>query len=425
MKNLKTRVITDDILRNTNAVEIFSKVAKSGPCFYHEDSMSSGNVVMAFGVCEQQTLGREIQLRDIYTKVAQYNSAFEKLEYAPFFVGPIEFEYFHIIEKTGIETDDNCGSMILFNNYIFSMLEKMVLVSLNGEEGLNEIEQIISQKETNILPALDIDELEFDHMGKDQFIDNVKYIKNEIRQGNLYQCVISERFTRKHSADPLQIFQTLALKEKVPYLYYYDDREKIIMGASPETLVKVEDQTASTYPIAGTRPIGETKEETKKHEKNLKRSPKEAAEHLMLVDLARNDLSRVCTDIHLTEFRRIKHYQAVMHLISEVKGTLQPNQSCVDAFEACFPAGTLSGAPKIQATKVISKLENLKRGPYGGAMVKLDFNLDLDSCIIIRSMIIEKDQISFQAGAGIVADSRPESEYMEVIHKTNTIRRIL
>ena len=264
-------------------------------------------------------------------------------------------------------------------------------------------------------------------LGRKDFENNVRKIKSYIKQGDIFQCVLSDQFEVDIPQDPFLVYRTLRASNPAPYLFYLCLGDTVLTGASPETLVKVQNGTVETCPIAGTRPRGKDIKEDKTFEKNLLASVKEKAEHLMLVDLGRNDIGRVSKPgtVEVSEFMQVHRFSNVMHLVSLVKGKLKKGLSALDALIACFPAGTLSGAPKIRAMEIINDLEKTRRGPYGGAIVYYDYSGSFDSCIIIRSLLIKKKTGLFQAGAGIVADSNPAKEYDEVLHKSSALRKAI
>lgn len=264
-------------------------------------------------------------------------------------------------------------------------------------------------------------------MGKKDFVRNVQKIKKHIRDGDLFQCVLAEAFQFRFTADSFEVFKRLRRISSTPYRFYLNTQEEALLGASPEMLARVIDKKIQTCPIAGTRPRGQTLDQDLRQEIQLRTSVKENAEHLMLVDLGRNDLGKVSVPktVRVQKFKEVQRFSNVMHLVSLVEGQLQKGKTAWDVLGACFPAGTLSGAPKIKALEILSSLEKRQRGPYGGAVVCMDFHGDLDSCITIRSLYIRDGLATFQAGAGIVADSRPEFEYQEILHKTRAIREVL
>jgi anthranilate synthase component 1 len=280
------------------------------------------------------------------------------------------------------------------------------------------------------VPASDI-ELPTDEMdsmlGKSRFLGGVKKLKNHIRDGDIFQAVLSEKFSTPFKGDPLELFRTLSQMSPAPYQFYFRSGERVYLGASPEMLLKVTGTELETHPIAGTRPRGANEAEERRLESQLLRSEKEKAEHLMLVDLARNDVGRVSAPgtVRVGTYMEIRKFSGVMHLVSKVTGQLKAGVSSIGALAACFPAGTLSGAPKIRAMQLLSELEPKPRGFYGGAVVAASFTGDLDSCIAIRCIQIEEGIATIQAGAGIVADSQAEREYEEVQHKSRMARRAL
>ncbi len=261
-------------------------------------------------------------------------------------------------------------------------------------------------------------------LGKETYLKGVQKIKEHIRRGDIFQCVLSDRFRFPVHVDAFLIYRILRMINPSPYLYYLGFGDEELLGASPEMLMRSQDKWVETCPIAGTRPRGSDAEADKKLERDLLASVKERAEHLMLVDLGRNDIGRVSKPgtVKVKSFMHIERYSHVMHIVSQVIGELRKDRSSWDAFGACFPAGTLTGAPKIRAMEIIAGLEGAQRGPYGGAIVCKDFGGDLNSCITIRSLYLKDGMGYAQAGAGIVADSKPIKEYEEVLNKAKVVR---
>ncbi|MBD3343536.1 MAG: anthranilate synthase component I [Chitinivibrionales bacterium] len=247
----------------------------------------------------------------------------------------------------------------------------------------------------------------------------VEQCKEYIRAGDIFQVVLSQRFSLGVKSDPFDLYRILRTVNPSPYMYYLSCGDASIIGASPEMLVRVEDGVVETRPIAGTRPRGKDEHEDDLLAEELKKDPKEIAEHVMLVDLGRNDLGRVCEfgSVKAEDMIHIEKYSHVMHLVTNVSGTLKRECDALDALFSCFPAGTLSGAPKIRAMEIIDELETLRRGIYGGALGYIDFSGNLDSCIIIRTILHKNNTAYIQAGAGIVADSVPWREYDETVNK--------
>jgi anthranilate synthase component I len=264
-------------------------------------------------------------------------------------------------------------------------------------------------------------------MTQPEFLDAVRESKAHIKAGDIYQIVLSVRFAGRTDLDPFQTYRGLRLLNPSPYMYFFELGDLRIAGSSPEALVRLGRGVASLRPIAGTRPRGNSEEADLKLEQELLADPKENAEHVMLVDLARNDLGRVARggSVHVEPYRRIERYSHVMHIVSGVQGQLATGRDAYDLFAAAFPAGTLVGAPKVRAMQLIAGLEPLARGLYGGTVGYFAKNGDMDQAITIRTIVFDGDEYSFQAGAGLVADSVPETEYQEVLAKSAILRRAL
>ena len=255
----------------------------------------------------------------------------------------------------------------------------------------------------------------------------VERAKEYIYAGDIIQVVPSQRLARKTDAHPFQIYRALRSTNPSPYMYYLQLDDFHIVGASIENVVSMEDGAVATHPIAGTRPRGDTPEEDAALEEELKGSEKQRAEHVMLVDLARNDLGRVSQPgtVEVPDLMYVERYSRVMHLVSHVKGKSKPDLTAYDAVRACFPAGTVSGAPKIRAMQIISELEGEKRGPYGGAVGYFSFSGNMDTALTLRTGVIKDGVVYVQAGGGVVADSTPEDEYQETLHKAGALLRAI
>lgn len=284
-------------------------------------------------------------------------------------------------------------------------------------------ESPLFQGETQEIPIEKFESM----LGKEKFLDGVKKLKHHLHAGDIFQAVLSEKFQHPFNGDPIQLFKVLRRLNPAPYSFYLCSPGHVMLGASPEMLLKISGTTLETHPIAGTRPRGATPAQDRKLESQLMRSQKEQSEHLMLVDLARNDIGRVSDPgtVQVKSYRELKKFSSVMHLVSRVTGKILKTVHPIDALASCFPAGTLSGAPKIRAMQLLSELEPTPRGFYGGAVVAMSFTGELDSCISIRSIEIKNQQAIIQAGAGIVADSKPENEYQEILHKSRLPRLAL
>lgn len=258
---------------------------------------------------------------------------------------------------------------------------------------------------------------------KDEFCQMVEKAKKYIYEGDIFQVVLSNRLSAKYSGSILNTYKNLRKHNPSPYMFYFSSGDVEIAGASPETLVKLQNSTVTTFPLAGTKPRGKTEEEDKQLERDLLSDPKECAEHNMLVDLGRNDIGKISQigSVKVEKYMEIERFSHVMHIGSTVSGTIRDDKDFLDAVDAILPAGTLSGAPKIRACEIINELENVKRGIYGGAIGYIDFTGDIDTCIAIRLVFKKNDKIFVRSGAGIVADSSPESEYTECINKAKAV----
>jgi anthranilate synthase component 1 len=264
-------------------------------------------------------------------------------------------------------------------------------------------------------------------LSEEQFLQNVARTKEYIAAGDVYQLVLSVRFSGRCDLDAFEAYRALRLLNPSPYMYYCELGDRTIVGSSPEALVKLNGGFAQMRPIAGTLPRGADADADRDNEARLLADPKENAEHVMLVDLARNDLGRVAEagSVHVDPYRSIERYSHVMHIVSGVNGRLAAGRDAFDLFAAAFPAGTLVGAPKVRAMEIIDELEPVRRGFYGGTVGYFGHGGDMDHAIAIRTMVFHGDTYSFQAGAGIVADSVPLNEYQEVFAKSAALRRAL
>jgi anthranilate synthase component 1 len=251
----------------------------------------------------------------------------------------------------------------------------------------------------------------------------VRRAKEYITAGDCQQIVISQRFDAETDLPPFEIYRALRRVNPSPYLFYVQDGERALVGSSPETLVKLEDGEVTLRPIAGTRRRGADPAEDARLEAELRADPKENAEHVMLVDLGRNDVGRVSRvgSVKLTALKAVERYSHVMHLVSEVRGRLAPGLGAVDVLRAGFPAGTVTGSPKVRAMEIIDELEPARRGPYAGAVGYFDRSGNMEMCIAIRTLMANGRRVSAQAGAGIVYDSRPAAEYQETVNKARAL----
>ncbi|MDD5347223.1 MAG: anthranilate synthase component I [Candidatus Omnitrophica bacterium] len=258
---------------------------------------------------------------------------------------------------------------------------------------------------------------------KSGFCGIVNKAKDYIRCGDIIQVVLSQRFKAKLTKSAFDVYRSLRSLNPSPYMFFLKVKETTLIGSSPELLVRCEEGAVQTRPIAGTRRRGSNEQEDKKLERDLLSSVKEKAEHLMLVDLGRNDVGRVCAvgTVKVNNFMSVERYSHVMHLVSDVVGRLDRKYTAYDALRACFPAGTVSGSPKVRAMEIIDELENVRRGPYAGCVGYVSFSGNIDTCITIRTICVKGAEAYIQAGAGIVADSNPEKEYQETINKAKAL----
>jgi anthranilate synthase component 1 len=259
------------------------------------------------------------------------------------------------------------------------------------------------------------------------FEDAVAKCKEYIKAGDIFQVVLSQRLETETQARPFDIYRTLRVVNPSPFLFYLKSGPLCLIGSSPEIMVRVEGDRVTIRPLAGTRPRGRTEEEDERLAAELRADPKERAEHIMLVDLGRNDVGRVARygTVQLSDVLTVERYSHVMHLCSHVTGRLQPGKTAFDALRACLPAGTLSGAPKVRAMEIIDELEPHRRGPYGGAVGYIDFSGNMDTCIALRTLVLKGQTVYLQAGAGIVADSVPAQEREETLNKAKGLLRAL
>jgi anthranilate synthase component I len=315
-----------------------------------------------------------------------------------------------VIANARITPDEDLGALYQFACAKIDFLER-------------ELERGLSQPERTVGAAPAV----LSNVTRERFEAGVRTIKEHIAAGDIYQAVLSQRFEADITADPFTVYRALRHVNPSPYMYFIRLGELAIVGSSPEMLVRVEADRVETHPIAGTRPRGATEEEDLRLADELKRSEKERAEHVMLVDLGRNDLGRVCEtgSVRVPQYMTLERYSHVMHLVSTVEGTLAGDRDHIDALVSCFPAGTVSGAPKIRAMQILAELEPTRRDIYAGAIGYIDFAGNLDFCIAIRTITIRRNRARVQAGAGIVADSNPAAEYEETRDKAKALLQAL
>jgi anthranilate synthase component 1 len=344
-------------------------------------------------------------------------------------VGYISYDVVRYWEKIPHETHDDTGfpdiQMGVFDDgIVFDHKHKTACYYFFGEDQSEEILHLTKS-------SVDSEALWFDqpkvNVSQENFEKSVEKAKEFVRQGDIFQVVLSKRYDFRVQGDLIGFYRALRDINPSPYMYFFKAGDRQIVGSSPEMLVRVENRAVETFPIAGTRPIAKTPAENSRLAQDLLADPKERAEHVMLVDLARNDVGKVAAygSVHVPEFMQVHSYSHVQHIVSRVAGNLREGCDSYDAFKAVFPAGTVSGAPKPRAMEIIEELEPARRGPYAGAVGYFSYNGNADFAITIRTLFADKDKAHIQAGAGIVADSVPEQEWVETENKAQALIKAL
>ena len=392
----------------------------------------------------------EIRQGNPLERLKEYYSEFdivkenEELSFSGGLVGNLGYDFVRYAEVLPDDNPDEIGietiQMMLMTKFILvdHVAETLTAVILgeDSQEGkkkaLEEAAELIDEARKNAGQKTDRN---FTHDGVivnqsdtlEQYCKKVEKIKQYIREGHIFQTVLSQRWTIETKQKGFDLYKELREINPSPYMYYFNFEQFEIIGSSPEMLVKQKDNKVLTCPIAGTRPRGKDEVEDQLLADGLMKDPKEKAEHVMLVDLARNDMGRIAEfgTVKVRDFMHIQRYSHVMHIVSLVEGRKKGEFHPLDLVNAFLPAGTLSGAPKVRAMEIIDELESVRRGLYGGAIGYIDFNGDMDFCITIRTMIKKGDKVYIQAGAGIVADSDPESEYNECCNKVRALAKVL
>jgi len=356
-------------------------------------------------------------------------------------VGFLSYDMVRYFEKLPSENEDDLhgddavflvtDTLIIFDNVRHTIKIVACLFSEGGEdlrdryeEGIKKIEDIIGLIQSPVVKK-EIENPEvsnaplISNMTPDHYKAIVTKAREYIHAGDVIQVVLSQRFEKKNDLDPIDLYRALRYINPSPYLFYLKMEDLILIGSSPEVMVRLEEGTVELRPIAGTRKRGKHEQEDRRLADELLQDPKERAEHIMLVDLGRNDLGRIARigSVQVTQLMVVERYSHVMHLVSNIKAQLAPEKDCFDVLKATFPAGTLSGAPKIRAMEIIDELEQNRRGPYGGAVGYFSYTGNMDLCITIRTMVVKDGKLSVQTGAGIVSDSKPDDEYEETVNK--------
>jgi len=344
-------------------------------------------------------------------------------------VGYISYDAVRYWEKLPQKTSDDLHfpdvQLGFFNDgIVFDHRQKRAFYYYTGSNRFAEVEELVKQPSSP--EALEYGQPKV-NITKKRFEEAVEKAKEYIVSGDIFQVVLSKRYDFQVKGDLMAFYRSLREINPSPYMYFFKAGDRQIVGSSPEMLARIDNRVVETFPIAGTRPCVENPRENKRLAEELLADPKERAEHVMLVDLARNDLGKVAKfgSLHVPEFMKVHRYSHVQHIVSQVVGDLQDDKECYDALRAVFPAGTVSGAPKVRAMEIIEELEPTKRGPYAGAVGYFSYNGNADFAITIRTLFADCDKACIQVGAGIVADSVPEREWFETDHKAEALMKAL
>lgn len=465
--------VTTDLMADFETpVSVYSKLRATGPAFLLE-SIEGGSTVNRYSFigCQPQTvieatLGGESIIRtrdgherrlptpaDPLTLIQEEMAPFRpvKLHDMPRFIGGavgyLSYDYVHAVEPTVPLAERDVLKMptlhflITDTLVIFDRARQTLRLLVNAHvkdpedaatayaaacRSLDALaRQLAGGREVPTVPVESPRDIRvpggnFTQAAFEEMVDNCK---EYIRAGDVIQIVGSQRFEKDFAPSPLSLYRSLRVVNPSPYMFLYDPGPFALVGASPEVHVRLTDGKAEMRPIAGTRPRGATPTEDAAHESDLLADEKERAEHLMLVDLARNDLGRVCRfgSVTVPEYMIVEHYSHVMHIVSQVEGILSPDHNAYDLMRSTFPAGTVSGAPKVRAMQIIAEQEREMRGPYAGAVCYISYDGNVDSCITIRTALMKDGRIYIQSGAGIVSDSVPEKEYEETVNKARAM----
>ncbi len=433
-------------------LEVFSKINKQYTTAYLLESIEGPKKLAQFSfigfgprctiqvkngdalICDQET-GEEVKekttdpLHLVQRLVASRVTANKEFRFAGGAVGYISYDAVRYWEKLPSTTADDIGfpdiEMGIFDDgIVFDHKQKRAHYYYYNKNRLPEIEQLLKK-------PTETKELSFQqpktNATQQHFEQAVEKAKEYITKGDIFQVVLSKRYDFRVKGDLTEFYRTLRTINPSPYMYYFKSNSRQIVGSSPEMLARVDNHTVETFPIAGTRPRAENAVENRRLAKELLMDAKECAEHVMLVDLARNDVGKISKfgSVRVPEFMQVHGYSHVQHIVSRVVGDLRDDCDSYDALRAVFPAGTVSGAPKVRAMEIIEELETARRGPYAGAVGYFSYNGNADFAITIRTLFAENGQAHLQAGAGIVADSVPEKEWVETEHKAGALMKAL
>jgi anthranilate synthase component 1 len=409
-------------------------------CFNPVACVSCKNREITFENNEKKVLRSLNPLNELRTYLAKYKSPRLK-EIPPFAGGFVGYFSYCMIGYTERilnlrSSEFNDFDLMLFEKVIaYDHLKQKIIVIVNMstdnmednyKKALNDIDEIvglITQQTATVKNELESKPSFTSNMSMEEYCSIVEKAKEYIRNGDIFQVVLSRRFETEYKDSLLNAYRVLRTTNPSPYMVFMQKDDVQLMGASPETLVRLQNGKLTTFPIAGSRPRGKDNEEDKALEKELLEDEKELAEHDMLVDLARNDLGKISkfSSVNVVNYKTIQRYSKIIHITSEVESYIEDGKDAFDALAALLPAGTLSGAPKIRACEIIEELEKEPRGIYGGAIGYIDFTGNMDTCIAIRMAVKKNDRVYVQAGAGIVADSVPEKEYIESENKAKAV----
>ncbi|WP_416828781.1 anthranilate synthase component I [Ectobacillus polymachus] len=394
-------------------------------------------------VTEHGTEHREQKVLDVALELLSFAEIESPFPFAGGAIGYIGYDVIRQYEILGEINADQQGMpeahLLFYKTFVVfdHKFQKVSIVYVYREDdrlSYEEIHRVIERIKKQLFIPAPIAAIETGLEGhftsnvtQQQFQEMVEKAKEYIQAGDIFQVVLSQRLQTSFEGNPFGLYRRLRVTNPSPYMFYVDFGSYVVLGSSPESLLSVKGRKVTTNPIAGTRPRGATKEEDNSIAKELLGDEKEKAEHLMLVDLGRNDVGYVSEfgSVEVEKFMEIERYSHVMHIVSEVTGTLRENVTCLDALKKCLPAGTVSGAPKIRAMTIIDELESVKRGVYSGTVGYISFNGDMDMALAIRTMVVKDQKAYIQAGAGIVYDSNPENEYHETLNKAKALLEVL